>query len=432
VRRLRKNLSSREIEATEWKERLQELEDNLREALGDLNGTRASLLRSIAKMQRELEDTTKELDATKAALREKERIIKKRDELLESSALEIRKMGELLEKERVGHRNTKSQYETFQRSHQHLTRTASTQDIRIAELESTRSQDRRRITALEQTMRDQLQERNELLLMLWHKLSAICGREWANSNTLIDRQVLPSLEVVATRLPGFSKNLNAAVRAIEAMIASFQTKIKSVERDLQREYQTLENNLEVRTKKLDRLEAMVRNAVASGSLGSDMQSRIHRLEDTCKQLKVENATLKTASDVRARAYGASGSSEKLGGSPSPSVPRGPGERDRVTHTSRTTTLTRASTTTGVPTTTGYELARADDKSGGEGGSGSGSGTGNNDNRWLLRLRDMEYKLKMEREGRNQDRQAARQRLGGLETENKELRQRARRVTEDEE
>lgn len=45
VRRLRKNLTNREVEATEWKERLIELENNLREALGDLNGTRSSLLK---------------------------------------------------------------------------------------------------------------------------------------------------------------------------------------------------------------------------------------------------------------------------------------------------------------------------------------------------------------------------------------------------
>jgi predicted nucleic acid-binding Zn-ribbon protein len=42
--RLRKNLSSREVEAAEWKQRLLELENNLREALGDLHGTRSSLL----------------------------------------------------------------------------------------------------------------------------------------------------------------------------------------------------------------------------------------------------------------------------------------------------------------------------------------------------------------------------------------------------
>lgn len=45
ARKLRKNLTSREVEATEWKERLMELENNLREALGDLSGTRSSLLK---------------------------------------------------------------------------------------------------------------------------------------------------------------------------------------------------------------------------------------------------------------------------------------------------------------------------------------------------------------------------------------------------
>lgn len=364
---------------------------------------------------------------------EKDRIIKQRDSLLESHALESRKLGELLDKERVGHRNTKAQFETFQRTHQHLTRTASTQDIRISELESTRGQDRRKIATLEQTARDQLTERNELLLVLWQKLSALCGREWVNSNTLVDRQVVPTLEVVANRLPGFSKNLLAAVKAIEAMVGSFQSKIKSVERDLYREYQTLENNLDGRTKKLDRLETMVRNSVAAGSLGSqDVHSRLLRMEDAYRQLKVENTTLRTASDVRARAaYSNSGSQDALvnpaaGGSPSPSIPRGPVDRDRdrsSRKSGRSGTLARANTATGVPGSSSgsglglMDVALSDDN----GGAG--------DNRWMLRLRDMEYKLKMEREGRNQDRQAARQRLGGLETENKDLRDKARRVNE---
>lgn len=44
-RKLRKMLTSKEVETTQWKERLHELESNLRVALGDLNGTRSSLLK---------------------------------------------------------------------------------------------------------------------------------------------------------------------------------------------------------------------------------------------------------------------------------------------------------------------------------------------------------------------------------------------------
>ncbi|KAF4453261.1 putative apsB protein [Fusarium austroafricanum] len=432
ARRLRKNLTSREVEATEWKERLMELENNLREALGDLNGTRSSLLKSIAKLQRELENTIRDLDASKAALVEKDRIIKMRDSLLESHALESRKLAELLDKERIAHRNTKSQYDTFQKSHQHLTRTASSQDVRIAELETNKSQDRRKIAILEQTARDQLQERNELLLQLWHKLSHLCGREWVHGNSLIDRQVLPSIEVIANRLPSFSKNLLAAVKAIENMVGSFETRIKSVERDLHREYQTLENNLDVRTKKLDRLETMVRNSIATGgSLSHD--TRYNRLEEAYRQLKVENATLRTANDVRARAgYSSRGESTDalVPHSPSPSVPRGPGDqnRDRTSRSkSRTSTMTRAHTTTALPGSSAGGLGLRDMAALSEENKG---GDANNDNRWLFRLRDMEYKLKMEREGRNQDRHAARQRLGGLEMENRDLKERMKRAMGD--
>jgi len=45
ARKLRKSLTSREVEVAEWKQRLTELENNLREALGDINGTRSSLLK---------------------------------------------------------------------------------------------------------------------------------------------------------------------------------------------------------------------------------------------------------------------------------------------------------------------------------------------------------------------------------------------------
>lgn len=304
----------------------------------------------------------------------------------------------MLEKERNAHRTTKTQFDTFQKTHQHLTKTSTTQDTRIAELESTRGQDRRRLATLEQTARDQLAERNELLLLLWRRLSTLCGREWANGHALVDRQVLPSLEVIANRLPGFSKNLLASVKTIETMFSSFETKIKSVERDLTREYQALESNLDARTKKLDRLETMVRNSTASGSLGSqEMKTRMSRLEDAYRQLKVENTTLRTASDVRSRAAQSS---------PSPSVHRGPGEKEK------------RSSSRNPSSSSNMDVAKM---------AAETNSNSSNDNRWLLRLRDMEYKLKMEREGRNQDRQAARQRLGGLETENKELRDKVKRT-----
>ncbi|KAF6833163.1 Anucleate primary sterigmata protein B [Colletotrichum plurivorum] len=425
ARRLRKSLTSREVEATEWKERLMELENNLREALGDLNGTRSSLLKSIAKLQRELENTVRELDTTKASLVEKDRIIKQRDALLESHGLESRKLAIELDKEIQAHSTTKNQFETFQRTHQHVTRTVSTQDLRISELESSRAMDKKKISHLESTFKDQLTERNNLLLVLWTRLSALCGTDWAHDNSLINGRALPSLEAVATMLPGFSKNLLAAVKTIETMVGSFSSRIKSVERDLWREYQSLENNLETRSKKLERLETIVRNSMASGTLGAYDQARMSRLEDAYRQLKVENATLRTAHDVRSRAaYSATNDPSAVipepgSGSPSPSIPTGPRDREKKPRKAeRTSTMTRSVSSHATPTpgSTNYNPFEA-----------SLAEREPTDNRWIFKLRDLENKLKAEREGRSQDRNVARQRLGGLESENRALQSEVARI-----
>lgn len=472
ARKLRKSLTSREVEATEWKERLMELENNLREALGDLSGTRSSLLKSIAKLQRELENTVRELQTTKGNLMEKDRIIKQRDALLESHGLEARKVAEALDKERATHRNTKHQFDTFQKTHQHVTRTVSTQDARITELESSKSLDKRRMSQLESTFRDQLTERNNLLLLLWTRLSAICGTDWAHDNSLINGRALPSLEVVATMLPGFTRNLMAAIKHIETVVGGFPGRIKSVERDLWREYQSLESTLEQRLKKLDRLEGVVRNNVSGGggsgngaNFGTpELQSRFLRLEEAYRQLKVENTTLRTASEVRARAYGGSssaggsgvdgGSGDNVfdmpgGGSPSPSIPTGP--RDRSAKSAAAAGLMRGkSGRSGVPrpitssSSSGAHLSLTssssrpltagelalhegeDTQSGGAAGGGGGA-----DPRWILRLRDLENKLKLEREGRTMDRNEAVRRLREQEAELARRSERDKRMGRDE-
>lgn len=429
ARRLRKNLTSREVEATEWKERLMELENNLREALGDLNGTRSSLLKSIAKLQRELENTVRELDTTKNSMLEKDRIIKQRDGLLESHGLESRRLAEMLDKERQAHRNTKNQFETFQRTHQHVSRTVTSQDTRILELETSRATDRKKIAQLEASFKEQLNERNNLLLILWTRLSALCGTDWAHDNSLINGRALPSLESVSTMLPGFAKNLMGAVKTIESIVGNFQSRIKAVERELWKEYQALENSLDAKSKKLERLETIVRTGIAAGTF--DAQAKISQLETAYRALKIENATLQRANDARTRGSGWSGSKKASsngshedlieGGSPSPSVPTGPHRRDSKIPRSKTTglevneksrpgTMTRSASTMGAA-----EIERLGTSNGENSSSKNGP-----DNPWMFRLRELEQKLKQEREARHMDRAAARQRIQDSERQNNEL------------
>jgi predicted nucleic acid-binding Zn-ribbon protein len=425
ARRLRKSLTSREIEAAEWKQRLMELEGNLREALGDLNGTRSSLLtvshsgsthlgrslmyiQSISKLQRELENTIRDLDNAKSSLAEKERLIKQRDVLLETHGLESRKLADILDKERQAHRNTKHQFETFQKSQQHTERTLSQQESRVLELETTRQQDRRKLATLENAFKDQLNERNNLLLALWNHLSSLCGTDWANNNRLINGRALPTLETVSTMFPSFSKNLLAAVKTIETLVGDFQSRIRSVERDLWKEYQTLESTLELRTKTLDRLETMTRSAIP-GARG-DSKREMEKLKELNRNLKIEIGTLRAANEVRTGAY-------RSDPSPSPSVPTGP--RSRVVDKAITSTLTRHHSASTFDSSERATSSRGRSR-GGEVAPSLGDEEYKPDLLWQVRLRELEYKLKAEREARTLDRNSAIQRLEEKSRENAEL------------
>lgn len=471
ARKLRKNLSKESIEAAEWKERLLELENNLREALGDLNGTRSSFLRDITKLQNDLDATCRELDTTRTSLNEKEHLLKQRDELLETSALEARRLAEMFDKEKQLHRGTKHQLETYQKTQQHIHGSMSTAELRIKELETSKDRDKRVLAKLEANFKEQLNERNSLLLVLWTRLSSICGTDWAHDNSLINGRALPSLESVATMLPGFSKNLLGAVKTIESIVGKFQDRVKSVERELWKEYQHLEESLDKRVKKLDKLESIVRNGVASGALGpgnnsisesmiENMRARMIKLEDAYRQLKVENATLRTANDVRARTSSRGGDrafEADDNGSPSPAIPTGPSkytERTTSRHSSKTyapamslssssssvrrdssrpSMLSRARTELADdPTTRPSTVARANTENDATAFDHLLSHKSTNmelavpqavlspgappdsEIKWIHRLKDLEGKLKAEREGRMLDRSEASRRLLDLE------------------
>ncbi|KFY92299.1 hypothetical protein V498_05051, partial [Pseudogymnoascus sp. VKM F-4517 (FW-2822)] len=405
ARRLRKNLSSREVEATEWKERLLELENNLRETLGDLNGTRSTFLKGIGDLQKQLDNTTRELDTTKTSILEKDRIIRERDTLLESHGLEYGKLAEMLDKERQSHRNSKHQHETFLKTHNHTTRTVGQQETRVAQLEAALQGDRKKLAQLENSFREQLNERNNLLLTMWNRLSGICGSDWAHGNSLINGRALPSLEAVGTMLPGFAKNLLASTKKIEAIIAGFKTRVRTIERDLARDFSSLENTLEARTKKLDRLEGMVRSASMNSS--TDQRAEIVRLQDMNRLLRVDIQALRSATSRKSH-Y------EVLEpGSPAPSIPTGP----------RTKALTRhaAAAAATAASREGADAAVPERAGSSAGSTRAGGGGGEDSEWWVFRLKELERRLKAEREARLLDRSGARKRLEEGERRNEELR-----------
>ncbi|KKY20194.1 putative anucleate primary sterigmata protein b [Diplodia seriata] len=423
IRRLRKELAFKEAEATNWKQRLDDLETSLRDALGSLDGTKSSLLKDVGKLQRDLDETMMDLDHARSELADKERTLRNRDTLLESTSLESRKLADMLDKERQLRMQEKRQFEQSQRKDQSNTRTIQSYETRISELETSRSQDRRRINQLEAQYKEQLLERNNLLLALWNRLSTLCGTDWAQRNSMVNGE-LPTLEVIGRSLPGFSKNVLAAIKMVEGIIGGFKVRIRGIEKDLWKEYQTIEHKLDVKVKHLDGLEKTIR----SGSMG---MIRNETLNNEISRLKSENKHLKADLNLSRQGTRSSGDSgDRHHHHPPPQSSRGPQHRSvsgpqgisNVNRHSIASTLLRHNSSA--------DLLQHNHSSSSSSPYENNPPTSNpapatpavqpTEQRWIGRLKELERRLKAEREARLLDRKGARQRLQEGKAENEEL------------
>lgn len=362
-------------------------------------------------MRRDLEGTLQELESTKNDLTEKDRLLRNRDTLLESSGMESRRLTELLERERHARRQDQNAFETAKRGQQTISRTVQQHETRVLELETLRSQDRQKLHGLEKQYKEQLLDRNNLLYALWNRLSTLCGAEWCRNNALVNGE-LTSMEIISKNIGGFNKNIISAVKTVEGIIGGFKIRVRAMEKDLVRDYQTLEHTLDVRVKRLDQLEKLVQAQRQSMSIGRPSTVRgglvdVNSAEVT--KLRTENKNLRTEVQTLRTITTTTHSSNEVVVNRSPSRNGSPTSSKRA---SMAQTLLRTQSASvvehlqnqspGHPYPASVPLQPSEQK-------------------WIHRLKELERRLKAEREARLLDRSGARKRLEQKVEENADLR-----------
>ncbi|UPX19467.1 uncharacterized protein EKO05_0009727 [Ascochyta rabiei] len=419
-RKLRKNLSSKEVEANNWKRQHDEFETSLRDALGNSNGTKPGLLKDITRLQRDLEATIQELNFTRNDLTEKEQLLRNRDTLLESTGLQVRQSTEALERERQMRRQDATAFDIAKRGHQSVTRTIQQYESRVQELESFRSQDRQKLHSLEKQYKEQLLERNNLLYALWNRLSTLCGAEWCRSYALVNGE-LTSMELISRNIKGFHSNMILAVKTVEGIIGGFRQRIRATEKDLVRDYQTLEHTLDGRIKRLEQLEKVVlaqrqsigRPSTVRGGMVDINSAEVAKLRNENKNLRTEVQTLRAINSTAQ-----SGNDIVVSKNPSRTGSPTSSKRASMAHT-----LLRAHSTSVVE-----HLQQQQQQQQTQSGSRSpghpypeSSPLQPSEQKWIHRLKELERRLKAEREARLLDRSGARKRLEQKVEENADLR-----------
>ena len=406
VRKLRGKVQAREEEAHQWRDRLDELESSLREVLGDHASTssnildvrhptqprsvHSNILQSVKNLQLRLDQALDDLDDAKATLADEQRAFSDRDQLLESQVLESRKLADLLDKERAARKSERAAFEQLQTTQSTTSRRIAEHSTKVTELERQRNRDNRSLNALESQYKEAIADRNSLLLQSWTRLSAVCGKDFAHRNATVNMPTTTATtsstpssdkltmdQAISSSLPAFTKNYLLALKSIESIVAGFKTKLKTVERDLWKEYHVVESALESRSRRLDRLESLVR-----GGIGDQSAARTE-----AAKLRTENRLLKTELNLLKQA------AEKS------SPPAGPAVN--VPHVAPALQRSRTQVDPSMHPG-GLGLMRNDSSPSLPNYSDTDSG----EKRWILRLRELEKRLKNEREQRMLERGAA--------------------------
>jgi len=196
---------------------------------------------------------------------------------------------------------------------------------------------------------------------------------------------------VVGALPGFQKNMLIAVKTIESIVAGFKTRCRGVERDLWKEYQVVENALESRTRRLERLENLVRGGIGEQN---GMRTEVAKLRTENRLLRAELNVVKNEASSATTTTATTAVSSSQQTSPilhrsktSTAVPQQP-PKEKGTSAPTSTVITRTSSAASAPT----DPQDVSEK------------------RWILRLRELEKRLKAEREARLLDRSAAKKKV----------------------
>ncbi|KAH0269126.1 hypothetical protein KCU91_g8935, partial [Aureobasidium melanogenum] len=417
VRSIKQTLRQAETETTKYKTRLEELETNLRRVLGD---RRSGWLQEIQRMQDELENTIVDLSEAKAQLAEKDRLLRNRDQLLESSGLESKRLSEMLEKERSLRRKDLHQFEQSQRGNSTNARMMAQHESRALDLETARSQDRRKMLQLEQQYRDQLVERNQLLFNLWTKLSNLCGNAWASHHSSVNGDPT-SIDSISRNLQPFTHNILSAIKTIETLMSNCKAQIRSVEKNLRKDYQVLEQNLDVRVKKMEFLERAVKEAQsaievqAQESAQLRSQQKMNRssktsIEEVAKlkqEIKILKAEIRFHKSAAEKTTGKDAAERK--DTSNQLTPRASMANSLLRHHSSSAIEVLQGQNQPPTTAKNPSIVIATPP------------IQPSEQRWIHRLKELERRLKAEREGRLLDRKGARQRLEERDSQLEDLR-----------
>ncbi|KAJ7658940.1 hypothetical protein B0H17DRAFT_1171833 [Mycena rosella] len=261
---------------------LQALEGESRRAGETHSSARFSLELEVDRVKRDLERVEAELARARAELAERESRGRGRDEVIDGMHAEILELKGEVSAQTQARLNVSERLDGVQASLKAAEAEVAGYKKRIADLEARLSKDQRALLAAESQYRDQLTERNTLLLTIYQYMDKILG---------VDKTPKKAGQAETkpfTNFGVFHDNLITRLKALSQIQVDFDRRAKDVEARFADRLNDMRKQLDMRWKQIDKFEAGVKG-YAEAKTG--WRRKLSAKEGEVEALKTTNAEL---------------------------------------------------------------------------------------------------------------------------------------------
>ncbi|RPD64285.1 hypothetical protein L226DRAFT_505884 [Lentinus tigrinus ALCF2SS1-7] len=277
-------LTQREADLAAVQAALQTLEaDNKK--LGESHTTaRFSLQLEVDRLRRDVERLEDELARARKELDDREGKGRDRDGVIDRLHAENRDLAAQLAAQTQARMNISEKLDASQASLRAAETETTNLRTRIAELEQRLSKDQRALLAAEAQYRDQLTERNTLLLTIYQYMDKIVG---------VDKTPKKHGQAETKPFTNFSvfhDNLITRLKALSQIQSEFEKRVKEAEQRYSDKLNDMRKQLDLRWKQIDKFEASVKTLAEAKAL---WRKKLNAKDGEIEALQATNAALQS-------------------------------------------------------------------------------------------------------------------------------------------
>ncbi|KLO19711.1 hypothetical protein SCHPADRAFT_864804 [Schizopora paradoxa] len=271
-------LDQRETDFAEAQEMLKTLEDDHRKLDESIATDRFTVQLDVDRLRRDVERLESELTRARMELANREAKTREREDELDKLHSENRDLAAQLSSQTQARLNATEKLDGVQATLRAMETENASQKQRVGELEARLSKDQRSLMNTENQYRDQLTERNTLLLTIYQYMDKILG---------VDKT--PKGETKPfTNFSVFHDNLISRLKSLSQIQLDFDKKCKVLETKYTDKMSDLRKQLDARWKQLDKFDTIVKN-LAEHKQG--WKKRLATKEGEIEALKSTNSEL---------------------------------------------------------------------------------------------------------------------------------------------